>query len=157
MANGRRGGRGGPRGGGGGGAVAARGGVQKGGQGRGRGGGRNNAPAPRNNGGGRGGGRGASPARGRGGRGRGRGGRGRGEGKPKSAEDLDAELTAYMLKDSAHAQQHLDKDLDDYMNKKGKGEAPAVSCRPIARPRFPSAATCRQLIRVPVHTLLVDE
>lgn len=60
-------------------------------------------------------GRGRGPARGRGGRGRGEPAK-----KPKSKEDLDKELDAYVLGDAKHAQSKLNSDLDDYFAQKGK-------------------------------------
>jgi len=65
--------------------------------------------------GGRGGG-----GRGRGGRGRGRGGRGGGRGgKPKTAEELDAEMDAF-LKTKPQTAADLDAEMDAYLNKKGE-------------------------------------
>jgi len=61
--------------------------------------------------------------RGRGGRGRGgrgRGGRGGGRGgKPKTAEELDAEMDAY-LKTKPQTAEDLDAEMDAYLNKKGE-------------------------------------
>lgn len=58
--------------------------------------------------------------RGRGGRGRGRGGRGGGRGgKPKTAEELDAEMDAF-LKTKPQTAADLDAEMDAYLNKKGE-------------------------------------
>jgi len=62
---------------------------------------------------------GAKGVRGRGGRGRGRGGKGRGgeKAKPKTAEELDAELDAY-LNTKPQTAEDLDADLDAYSKSK---------------------------------------
>lgn len=41
-----------------------------------------------------------------------------GKDKPKSQDELDAELTAYMLKDKDAGKSKLDSDLDDYWKHK---------------------------------------
>lgn len=55
-------------------------------------------------------------------RGRGRGGRGRGGQEKKTAEQLDAEMDAYFLKDEKTAAQKLNNDLDDYWKNKPADE-----------------------------------
>jgi len=66
---------------------------------------------------------------GRGGRGRGRGGRGRGgrgdRPKPKTADELDAELDAY-LNTKPQTAEDLDAELDAYSKNKGEGAAAAA-------------------------------
>ena len=59
-------------------------------------------------------------ARGRGGRRGGpkRGGRGGQREKPKTAEQLDAEMDDYFMKDEKTAAQKLNTDLDDYWKSK---------------------------------------
>ena len=76
-------------------------------------------------------------AGGRGPRGGGRGGRGGGRSnpKPKSKEDLDKELDAYVLGDSKHAQSKLNSDLDEYFAHKGKKpEGKAEEEKPADKP-----------------------
>jgi len=64
-------------------------------------------------------GRGGRGGRGRGGRGGGRGGKFNSKPKPKTAEELDAEMDAYLKKKPTTADS-LDKELDAYSKKKGE-------------------------------------
>jgi len=67
-----------------------------------------------------GGGQGKGRGRGRGGRGGRGGGRGgKSDSKPKTAEELDAEMDAYLQKKPTTADD-LDKEMDAYANKKGE-------------------------------------